>query len=546
MAEHRLEECIAKWRSVLGSEHVITDYKALADAGTATFAASSVVYAVLRPGSREEIQECIRIANESRIPVYPISTGKNWGYGSSAPTADACVLDLRRLNRILDFNEELAYVTVEPGVTQRALFEFLQARKSRLWIDATGASPDTSILGNTVERGFGHTPYGDHFANVCGLEVILADGSVVNTGFSRFEGCKAGPLYRWGVGPVLDGLFSQSNLGIVTRMTVWLMPAPEYFQAFYFRCDRDDHLQDLIDALRPLRINGTLRSAMHIANDYKVISSIQQYPWEEMDGSTPLTGPVMETLRKKYQCGIWNGSGGLYGTRGQVAEARRLVMRALKGKVNKLQFLDDRKLKLAARFSKPYSAVTGWDLTRALELVRPVYGLMKGIPTEQPLRSCYWRKRHIPTEMDIDRDRCGLLWCSPIAPARGEHALAISGIAHRILLAHGFEPLISITLLTERAIGCVISITYDRDLPGEDARAMTCHQELLRELNEQGYVPYRLGVQSMDQMQGTSGYNHLLRALKAQMDPNGILSPGRYEPSSSKPISEQIEYKSKA
>ncbi|HYI97229.1 MAG TPA: hypothetical protein VEX68_27060, partial [Bryobacteraceae bacterium] len=136
-------------------------------------------------------------------------------------------------------------------------------------------------------------------------------------------------------------------------------------------------------------------------------------------------------------------------------------------------------------------------------------------------------------------------WCSPIAPLSGEHALAISGIAHRILLAHGFEPLISITLLTERTIGCVISITYDRDLPGEDERAMTCHQELLKELNEQGYVPYRLGVQSMDQMQGSNGYNQLLRALKAQMDPNGILSPGRYEPrnaDASERMSEQIEY----
>ena len=50
------------------------------------------------------------------------------------------------------------------------------------------------------------------------------------------------------------------------------------------------------------------------------------------------------------------------------------------------------------------------------------------------------------------------------------------------LPAHGFEPMISITLLTERAIGCVISISYDRDIPGEDERAAVCHRELLSEL----------------------------------------------------------------
>ena len=526
----RLEAALHKWREIIGPENVVTSAESLAAAGTATFPTDHAVKAVLRPGTREAVQACVRIANDSKIPIYAVSTGKNWGYGSKAPPADACVMELHRLNRILDFNEKLAYVTLEPGVTQIQLYEFLRARKAKLWIDATGASPDSSIIGNTLERGFGHTPYGDHFANVCGMEVVLADGEIADTGFSRFPGAKAGPLYRWGVGPSLDGLFSQSNLGIVTRMTIWLMPTPEYFQAFFFRCDRDEDLPGLLDALRPLRMDGTLRSAMHIANDYKVVSAIQRYPWKEMGGATPLRPELMATLRKKLNCGVWNGSGGLYGTKPQVAEARRLVRNALRGRVKKLQFLDDSKLGLAARFAKPYSAVTGWDLSRTLELVRPVFGLMKGIPTSQPLESCYWRKRSVPKTMDIDRDGCGLLWCAPIAPLEGAHAVAISKIAHRVLPAHGFEPMISLTLLTERTIGCVISISYDRDVEGEDEKALRCYELLLRELNNEGYFPYRLGIQSMGQMHGASGYNTVLRRLKHALDPNGIISPGRYDP----------------
>lgn len=523
------EVALDKWRDIIGPDNVVTSIDSLAAAGTATFSTEHAVKAILRPGSREEVQQCARIANDSKIPIYPVSTGKNWGYGSKAPPADACVIELHRLNRILDFNEKLAYVTIEPGVTQIQLYDFLRTRKAKLWIDATGTSPDASIIGNTLERGFGHTPYGDHFANVCGMEVILADGEVADTGFSRFPGATAGPLYRWGVGPSLDGLFSQSNLGIVTRMTIWLMPAPEYFQAFFFRCDRDADLPGLLDALRPLRMDGTLRSAMHIANDYKVVSAVQRYPWEEMGGATPLRPDLLAALRKKLNCGVWNGSGGLYGTKAQVAEARRLIRKALRGRVKKLQFLDDSKLDLAARFAKPYSAVTGWDLSRALKLVRPVFGLMQGIPTSQPLESCYWRKKRLPEKMDIDRDGCGLLWCAPIAPLEGIHAVAIAKIAYRVLPAHGFEPMISLTLLTERTIGCVISISYDRDLAGEDEKALLCYQQLLRELNADGYFPYRLGIQSMDQMHGASGYNTVLRRLKQALDPNGIISPGRYD-----------------
>ena len=531
-ASTTLEAAVRGWRDAVGAENVITSAPALITAATATFQTKHSAMAILRPGNREEVRACVRVANELSVPIYPVSTGKNWGYGSKAPAADSCVMELHRLNRILDFNEDLAYVTVEPGVTQIQLYDFLRARKARLWMDATGGSPESSIVGNTLERGFGHTPYGDHFANICGLEVVLANGEVADLGFSRFPGAKAGPLYRWGVGPVLDGLFSQSNLGIVTRMTLWLMPQPEYFQAFFFRCDREEDLPGVIDALRPLRVNGTLRSAIHIANDYKVVSALQRYPWEEMGGATPLTPLAMIPLRKKLNCGVWNGSGGLYGTRAQVAEARRLVKSALRGRVKKLQFLDDRKLEIAARFSRPYSAVTRWDLSRALELVRPVFGLMKGIPTAKPLESCYWRKKTMPKSIDVDRDGCGLLWCSPIAPLEGTHAVALSKITYRVLLAHGFEPMISLTLLTERTIGCVISISYDREIEGEDERAMRCHKQLLKELNADGYFPYRLGIQSMEQMNGTSGYNTVLRRLKDALDPNGILSPGRYDPAS--------------
>ena len=270
-------------------------------------------------------------------------------------------------------------------------------------------------------------------------------------GIGSFQNIAATPTYRWGIGPILDGLFSQSNFGIVTRLTMWLMPQPEYFQAFFFSCKEASQLGRVIDALRPLRLDGTIKSACHIGNDYKVISGIQQFPWDRTGGATPLTLDHMAALRRELDFGVWNGSGGLYGTRGQVREARRRVKRALRGCVSKLQFLDDRTLALADRFAKPAKWLTGWDLSRTLELVRPVYGLMRGVPTDFPLRSVYWRKRTpVPREMDPDRDGCGLLWCAPVAPTSGAHATKLSEIASQIMLEESFEPMLSITLLTER------------------------------------------------------------------------------------------------
>src|SRR5207253_2886752 len=109
-----------------------------------------------------------------------------------------------------------------------------------------------------------------------------------------------------------------------------------------------------------------------------------------------------------------------------------------------------------------------------------------------------------------------------------KHAEKITAIASPIMLRNGFEPAISFTLLSERAIVGVISLTYDREVPGEDDRAAACYQELTSELDSSGYLPYRLGIQSMNLPALSGPRMALIRALKAEVDKAGILAPGRY------------------
>jgi 4-cresol dehydrogenase (hydroxylating) len=522
---------VAEWTRVLGSDFVETGEAALRVAASATFQTHQSITAILRPASTADVQACVRIANRFHIPLYPLSSGKNWGYGSRVPPSDGCVLlDLRRLDRIVDFSEKLGFITIEPGVTQRRVYEYLKERKSRLWMDATGSSPDCSLIGNAMERGFGHTPYGDHFAHVCGLQVVLPDGEIIETGSAGFPGSTTGPVNRWGVGPSLDGLFSQSNLGVVTRMTVWLMPEPEAFEAFFFRVEEPDGLPGLIDSLRELRLQDVLRSSIHIANDYRVLAGIQQYPWTETGGTTPLGPERIANFRKRLSFGHWNASGGLYGTPAQVSEAKRLLRRALARRRGRLKFLSLKTLGLAKRYAGLFRILTGWDMTRTVELVEPVLGLMRGVPTTQALSSAYWRKRSpVPAAPDPDRDRCGLLWHAPVTSADGQEVAALCEIATAVLLRWGFEPMISLTLLTPRSIHCVLSISYDRDIAGDDEKAMACYEELTTRCAERGFYPYRLGIQGMGRTDRPEAYRRVIHALKAALDPNDVLAPGRYD-----------------
>jgi 4-cresol dehydrogenase (hydroxylating) len=154
---------------------------------------------------------------------------------------------------------------------------------------------------------------------------------------------------------------------------------------------------------------------------------------------------------------------------------------------------------------------------------------MKGVPTSEPLASMYWRKRTPPpAQIDPDRDGCGLLWLAPIVPAHAPEVEQLTGTVSRIMLEDGFEPMISLTL-NERSIACVVSISYDRDVPGEDDRAMFCCHRLFKTVASQGYRPYRLGIHSMEEMQACNGYGTLLRAIKNAVAPAGILSAGRYQ-----------------
>jgi len=526
-----IETALAEFRRVVGEENVITDFETRQEYETATFQTDTKIPAIIRPGNVGEVQQCMQVANRFKVPVYPISTGLNVGYGSRVPTADGCVvLELKRMKRILEFNEDLAYVTLEPGVTQQQLYDYLKRNNSTLWMDVTGAFRGHSVIGNISERGFGHTPYGDHFANVGGMEVVLPNGELLHTGFGRFSNAKAAGIYRWGIGPYLDGLFTQSNLGIITGVTLWLMPAPEYFQNFFFSVEHQDQLAEIIDLLRPLRLNGTLRSAMHIGNDYKVLSSIQQFPWDKTDGKTPLPRTLITEFAKSWDFGAWNASGSLYGTRQEVASARKRLKRQLKGKVKRLRFLDDRLLRIAELIQKPYHYLTGINLPEMLKIVKPVFGMTKGVPTDAMIPSTYWRKKGgAPVHLDPDMDGCGLMWLAPVAPTEGKYAMEIWQIVETTLTKYNFEPAVSITLITERAMDCVISISYDRDVSGEDVRAQECHDELLNYLTQAGYYPYRLGIQSMGGLPiSEAGYVGFIGSVKEAVDPQCVLAPGRY------------------
>lgn len=203
------------------------------------FVGSSMIH----PRNTSEVQAIVGLCNEFKFPIWYFSRGHNLGYGGAAPrVSGSLIMHLgMHMNKILEVDAENCYALIEPGVTYIQLQEYLQEHNllDKVWLDCPELGYG-SIIGNALDHGVGFTPYGDHWMNHCGMEVVLPSGDLVRTGMGAMsspEGrkqAKAGvppadqtpnacwQVFNYGYGPYNDGIFSSSNNGIVTKMGMWV------------------------------------------------------------------------------------------------------------------------------------------------------------------------------------------------------------------------------------------------------------------------------------------------------------------------------------
>ena len=541
------DQAVVEMRAAVGSDHVLLESEALARHSCDTIPWQRTCSAVVFPNSRDEVCDIVKIAAQHRLPLWTFSKGKNWGYGATMAAQDgAVILLLERMNRILEVNEDLAYAVIEPGVTYKQLVDHLKSRAIKLWADCTDSTPEGSVIGNALDRGLGHTPYGDHFGNLCGLEVVLANGEVIQTGAAPPDS-PAWHTFKWGTGPYLEGLFSQSNFGIVTRAGIWLMPEPEAFQAFFCEVEQEENLPAVLDSLRRLALAGALRGTAHLINDLLCLSMVMQYPYELRQGQPCLSDDARRDLRSRHGISLWTLTSGLYGTVAQVQANRALIRRELKP-YGKLTFIDRRQLArlewligLVTRMQHlPFASGLGRLLKNCLieraplevfEGISHAVGILQGIPGEFIVRFAYFKSRQGRPLSDVNppRDGCGLIWFAPVAPLTGSHVNLVLDLCRPVFREHGFDFSVSLIVVNPRSAVVLMEIFYDKADPTETARARALYEDLCGLTVRAGYQQYRANVAYMyGLVEPVPQHRRLLDSMKRAVVPCGTLAPGRY------------------
>ncbi|WP_078856414.1 FAD-binding oxidoreductase [Streptomyces sp. NBRC 109706] len=441
------------------------------------------IAALLRPATAEQARAIVKLfgRDPDSGSLHAVSTGRNWGLGSAEPaTDDTVVLHLGDLDRIRDLDTEAGWAVVEPGVTQGRLSQRL-AGTERL-VNVTVSAAETSVLGNALDRGVGLR--GQRTEELVGLEVVLPDGELVRVGWWPTSGRRA-PVYPHGLGPDPLRLFVQSNLGVVTAGVIRLAPRPE--------------------ALRVVRLT---------------------FP-------RAVLGAAVDTIRRFVAQGLTRGVPRIYDPaagRGYAGpEGEFLVHLPVDGTPEAVRALVGI-LADEARRAELFSEIAEADADEADEPVRSVARLVeRGYAGDPDVTDTLFRVK-MGVEADEVDARAGFVFFLPLLPFTGEAVVRADALLSEVSAEAGVRTSATLHLLGPDLIDCVVALKFPRD-PESARRAHHALDLLHTSFHEAGFAPYRLDVAHTDRrdlLAADPAALALTRRLKAALDPNHAIAPGRY------------------
>lgn len=160
--------------------------------------------------SEADVSFVLKTAARFKVALSPVSSGLNAGYGDFYPhRRSQVILHLGRMKRILELNREEGWIRIQPGVTQSQVATFIQENAPEYFFAQTFWLGETSVLGNSLERG--RTLYGEREKNLIGAKLAIPSGKFLRTGFDPEN---PSPLVQ---GMNLHPLIFQSNLGVAVE-----------------------------------------------------------------------------------------------------------------------------------------------------------------------------------------------------------------------------------------------------------------------------------------------------------------------------------------
>ncbi len=420
----------------------------------------------------EEIQKIMELANRERIPVVPYTAGTNIG-GLTIPERGGILLDLKRMNRIIEIDPESLVAVIEPGVSHAQLAAELSKHKLRFGWPV--GPPSASVSSCAICHGIGglNARYGLQSQEITSMEVVLPTGEVVRVG-----SCAINPEAWHSVLPMpqLDGLFKGwlGTTGVVTKLGINVHPSPPILKIFTVSCDT---VEDMYSYMLNL-------------SNYEICDDLTAVSW--WLAQVPIPYPYKPKPESDPE---WFSYATTYSWTEKEKEAREEIWRTVleeekkKGTSIKETYYPEEALK--ARTQLP-SQIVGSTKN---------YCKMAG---------------------------AGISWPGTFTPAK--KWAPVYNKWKEILIQHNLSPSVRMSMYRGVHYGMLRAmIPFNRQSPEETENARKAIVECLRVDLDIGGMPYKPPVDFAIEINKRAhpGYMMLLKKIKQLLDPNDIMNPGK-------------------
>lgn len=337
----------------------------------------------------------------------------------------------------------------------------------------------------------GFIPSGIHNKHIAGLEVVLANGDVVRTGQWGMTSSPSAHLTPYSFGPDVDGLFLQSNLGVVTKLGIHMTPQPQAFMSCTFDMPEFDDIATITDVFGAMRRNGTLNTVTYVFSlvEWSSLFAPRHYYWDQ-------PGPIPEWRLKEIQreldTGRWTVKWGFYGPlniiEAQYQEIARVT--ALEAPTGRLR-------------QTVFAGGPNHELLDAPTVPQPHGGMFVGVPSmfSIPMVNFYNPKE----EAGSSSKGVGAHGAySPIVPLDGKTMLRWAYAARKAYEDQGLDLLCDFFMAERHAI-FVCMLCFDKTQAHQRKAIDNTYNSLFKAGTQLGFAKYRSHI---DHMGMSTDYTH--------------------------------------
>jgi FAD/FMN-containing dehydrogenase len=471
---------IKELKDIVGAKHVFDDHETLEEYSTdRSLNPPKKPAAVVKPKDTAEVQELVKYANKSLTPLIPVSSGIHF-WGATLAEQGGVIVDLSRMNKILEIDARNRKVKIEPGVTWPQLQEALKPH-DQIPLNPLFPHPRTSALTSSLEREPMLIPKYEYGDPVLTMQAVLPTGDMFKTGTASAANTEE--AYPEGPGIDFFRFFqgAQGTLGIVTWLNIKTEYRPKQQKAFFVVCN------ELQDAVEPIyRIQRR-----HVGNECFVLSRC-----------------LLAAL-------VSNGDEKDYAQLMRELPAYTLVLviaGAPRRPLERIAYEEEALMEIAAELTfEPQKTVAGIAGLEATMIDR-----LRNLPSN----GAYWKTSCTNSTQDI-------FFITTMDRANEYADLALT---HAVCYGLNINEVGIYLQPLERGRACYLNVSLPCDLTSESDKEniRSLYLELSERLIAEGAFftrPY--GPWADMVYRRTTAYTNTLRELKKIFDPNHILNPGK-------------------